>query len=362
MSDELIIASTTDTPADIKAAMQHGIAPPTEDAVLSTEDETPAVKEPIVEDDKPPVEEEKPPVEGEKKPADEGKPPVAAKEKDEEDGLGARAQKRINRLVGEREAANRRADELEARLKALEDTKKPEEKAPAVKAAEADAHWLTANPEPTQDDGDDYETYSKKWTKWEMDRREVVAVRKAEDAGRAAAQKILDDKAAKDKSDAEAAGRTEAFQRFEAGKEEARDRYDDFDAVVTGAKDMKISGEMQYVIMDSPVGHDIAYWLAQHPDEADAIADLSGSEAIRELGRLERTIELQVASKSPKVAVVDPPAPPAKKEAATKAPAPIAPVGRGGATTTIDLADPNVDQVEWKRLRNQQDAARRQRR
>lgn len=355
MSDELIIASTTDTPAEIKAAMVHGIEAQPDD-VLSVEEPEP-VEAPVAEekaDDAPPAEK----VEAEKEP--EEKP--VEKKTDAED-LGGRAQKRINKLVAEREAERRRADDAEAKAKSLEDgQKKPADKTVETagkSGTEVDAAWVAANPQPQQEDFADYDTFVKGWTKWEMDRREGISVRKAEEAGRAAAQKVLDDKAAKDVADAAQTERTEAFQRFEATKEDARARYPDFDAVMTAAKDLKVSGPMSYVLMDSVVGHDIGYWLATHPEEAADLAELEGPEAIRELGRLERTVELQVAARAQKKEPVADVVVPKK---ATKAPAPIAPVGGRSANTTVDLNDPNMDQQEWKRRRNAQDLARRQRR
>lgn len=362
MSDEVIIASTTDSAEEIQAAMDHGITAPNPENVLSVVDDEPGE-----------VAGEKVDVEGEKTPpagkVEKKEEPVAKVDAKPEDELGDRAKKRINKLVAEREAANRRADEAEARAKTLEEAgKKPAEKTEPVVAATDDqvaGEWVKAHPEPQQENFPDYDSFVKDWTKWEMDRREGIAVRKAEDAGRKAAQKVLDDKAAKDTADREAADRTELFQKFEAGKDEARGRYEDFDTVIEGGKDLALSGPMQFVIMDSAVGHDIAYWLAQpeNRDEAEHLASLQGSEAIRELGRLERTIELQVASldeAEPSKAPVK--TAPVKKAVATKATAPITPVGGRGVSTTMDLNDPNMRQEDWKAVRNRQEFERRRRR
>lgn len=363
MSDEVIISSTTDTEAEINAAMQHGMEPPASDTVLSVVEDEP---EPAVEGEK--KDEEKP---AEKELTAEEKDAAEKKElqaKADKEALGARAEKRIAKLVAEREDANRRAEAAEARAKAAEEKKAPEAEKVAATVA-LDAEWLKTNPEPKQEAFDEYDAFSKVWVKWEMDRREVISVKHAEEAGRKAAQKVIDDKAASEKIAKEAADTTALFQRFEEGKEVARARYADFDEVLAAAKDLKLSGPMQYVIMDSVVGHDIAHWLAmpENREEAEHLAGLEGSEAIRELGRLERTIELQVADleaaggadEKVDAATV---APKKKIAAVTKTTDPVRPVGGRAVAATVDLNDPNMDQVAWKTARNRQEFERRRRR
>lgn len=356
MSDELIISSTTDTPEQMQAALDHGVKPPS-DEVLSTEgadDEKPPVEEKATEeaveekDDKPPVE---------KKDEDE-KPPQKAKvdEKDEDGELGARAKKRIARLVAEREEQRRRADAAEARAKEVEDAKKPASDDKKSEDVAPDAEWKTANPEPKQDDFEDYESFAKVWTTWEVGRQRHITVTEAEKAGAAAAAKTLADHAAKEQSDKEAAESTERFQRFEETREEAKGRYEDFETVIAGAKDMPLSPEMQFVIMDSPVGHDVAYWLATHPDEAAELSELKGAAAAREMGRLERTIELQVEGGKPQIENEKP----VKKAAATKTPAPIEPVGGRSVVATTDLSE--MSYQDFKTIRNRSEEARRNRR
>ncbi len=358
----------------MQEALGHGNTPPS-DEVLSVEgpDDDKLPDKPVEK-----VETEKVEAKPDEKKVDEKKvdekpleKKVEAKadEKPEEgEELGKRAQKRISRLVAEREEANRRAEAAEAKAKSLEEAQqKPAEK--KVETVASDAEWLKTNPEPQQEDFPDYDAFSRKWTTWEIERQRDITVRKAEAAGEAAAQKILDAKAAKDAAEKDEADRTEQFQHFEETKEDARGRYDDFDDVIASAKDLPLSGEMQFIIMDSAVGHDIAYWLAQHPDEAEELSALKGAAAVRELGRLERTIEIQVAgagkgaaSDALGVGVEEKPVVPAKKVAASKAPAPIAPVGGRGVATSVRLEDPNLDYQSYKTLRNKQEVDRRRRR
>lgn len=366
MSDEITIASTSDSPDQIKAAMDYGIAQPNPDEVLSSEEEGVVVEPPVeaatvveapVEE---PVTEEKPAEEPVAQVETTKKEPVVAKEDDDE--LGARAKKRIDRLTWEREEARRTADAAQARVVELEAAAAKKSEVPAAKpttvdVAAIDTEFRKTNPEPNQDDSTDYDTFVKTWTKWEMDRRESISVAKAEAAGRAAAQDVLDTSAKKAAEAAEAAEQTAARALFEERKEEAKTRYEDFDTVMAAATDLPLSGVMSYVIMDSAVGHDIAYWLATHKDEAKELAKLDGPAAIREMGRLERDVELAVAASAAEVpAKPAAAAPPVKK--VTKVAAPITPVGGRGVTAKVDLNDPNIPFPEYKARRDAEDLAR----
>ena len=82
----------------------------------------------------------------------------------------------------------------------------------------------------------------------------------------------------------------------------------DFEEVV-GESDAPITQAMSQAIVESDLGADIAYYLAQHPDEAKAIAQLSPIRQVAAIGRLEEKVS----------------APAVKK--VTQAPAPITPTG-----------------------------------
>jgi hypothetical protein len=116
-------------------------------------------------------------------------------------------------------------------------------------------------------------------------------------------------------------------KRQEAG----RKKYEDFDEVA-GSEEVVITKDMAAVIMDSDLGHEIAYFLGKNPDEAERIAELSPSRQAAEIGKL----ELKLAN-------------PAKP---SSAPAPINPVKPKGTVTT-GLSD-SLDIKEWMRRRNEQ--------
>lgn len=121
-----------------------------------------------------------------------------------------------------------------------------------------------------------------------------------------------------------------AGERRNAVIEMARSKYDDFDDVMAGTP---ITPEMAEAITESEIGHDLAYWLGQHPDEAKRIAKLTPLAAAKEIGR----IEARLQTPSPKKP--------------TAAPAPIRPVGTSPSVTP----DPEKMSVsEWMAWRNKQ--------
>ncbi len=73
----------------------------------------------------------------------------------------------------------------------------------------------------------------------------------------------------------------------------AREAHPDFDdKVIEGANrnDWACSPTMGNLIKSSPVGAEVAYYLATHADESRAMASLSPVEQARDLGRLEATL------------------------------------------------------------------------
>ncbi len=95
-----------------------------------------------------------------------------------------------------------------------------------------------------------------------------------------------------------------AEQRIEAGRKE----YADFDEVINEAVAdglIQPGGALHMAIIESDLGHKIAYHLAKNPDEAERIAALSPLSMARELGKLEAKIAAAPAQK-PTAAPIDP--------------------------------------------------------
>ena len=112
----------------------------------------------------------------------------------------------------------------------------------------------------------------------------------------------------------------------------AAEKYADFDEVL-GESEAPMTPDMRQAIIESDLGPDVAYYLAQHPNEAKAIAQLSPIRQIAAIGRLEAKVSTPAPRKT------------------TTAPAPITPAGSAAK------ADKDPDQMpvkEWLKWRNEQ--------
>ena len=117
----------------------------------------------------------------------------------------------------------------------------------------------------------------------------------------------------------------------------AADKYADFEEVV-GGSDAPVTPEMRQAIVESDAGADIAYYLAQHPEEAKRIAQLSPIRQIAEIGKL----ELKAS------------APVVKRPTAT--PPPVSPIG---AKAKAEKDPSQMTDLEFAKWRKAQIAQRR---
>jgi hypothetical protein len=234
-------------------------------------------------------------------------------------------QKRIDKLVREKNTLEARLTELERSLAdkagkpSGEDAKPPEPK-PGEKA------------KPTPDGYQTYEEYVEDLTDWKVEQRETA--RQAEDERRAAEE-----------------AETELAKGFKTRIADAEKKYGDFKEVAA-AEDLMLSPAMQQVIRESPAGLDVAYYLGQHREEADAIFEMTPLDAIRALGRIEGKIEAaeQAKTKAPETK----PAAPAAKP--SNAPKPIAPVSgtKAGGQPSINDETLASDYNAWEKVRKAQ--------
>src|SRR5262245_28098686 len=279
MADDLVIASTTDTEAQIKAALDppEEATPPTLSETDRTTGETtpPESEAAAPADDAASADLEAQPrkVEGEEKPAAE-KP----KKK-------SRSEERIGELTRDKYLAQRKAERLEAELAAIRQREEQTQQQyqqylqrlqpPPRPAAEPAAP--SPNQPPQVNDFNVYEDFVTATAQWNARRAaaEAVQAMRQEDAQHYVVQQ-----------------QQEVLTQFEGAKTGARERYPDFDEVMTSdvAINMPLSESMQHVITTSPVGHDVAYYLVQHPDVATAIQQQAPLDALRTLGRLEERI------------------------------------------------------------------------
>lgn len=213
-------------------------------------------------------------------------------------------QRRIDKLTREKR-------ELEARIAALEGKLAGGAATPAAgEAREQPPAEAPGKPKP--EDFDTYEAYTEALTDWKLEQRERERAR--QEAER------------------------QVFETWLARIEAARQAHPDFDEVVDS--DTPVSAAMQQAILESEQGAEIAYWLGKHPEEAARIAKLPPIAAIREIGRIEASLNPKAPSPKPKAGI-------------TRAPKPVTPVSGGKAGAASDIYDPSLaeDYAAWERAR-----------
>ncbi len=105
-------------------------------------------------------------------------------------------------------------------------------------------------------------------------------------------------KAEREKTVAEQKQKTQ--REFRKRAEEVMKEIPDFAETIESAEGVMISKAMGEAIEESAVGPRILYHLVNNPKEAERIAGLSPTAAIREIGKLEAKIEAELAQKGKK--------------------------------------------------------------
>lgn len=209
-------------------------------------------------DAKPGGEETKP--EGEPKDADEAEGETEGEESYAEEGDAEKAKRKRRPSRNERRIAR-----LQAEVDALKEATK------AGKSIDAPPAVTEAPPKP--DDFKDYDDY-------------LVAKAKHEFRQETRAEEDRRQKEARDR-ERQGAMRTFVEKRdalFDAGA----DAHEDFEAVFDDT--VPVSPPMAQVLTETEHGHEVAYYLGKHRDEAARIAKLNPLAAARELGRIEAKI------------------------------------------------------------------------
>lgn len=229
--------------------------------------------------------------------AETTKPPETEEQK------RSKYQRRIDRKNSEIAAARTEARMLKERLEQLEAQARPQQQ----RAAGA----------PTLDQFDNFEDYMSARVAFEAERVVETRLSKAQQA-----------EAARQAQEAQ----SRVLTSWKDKQEAAADKYDDFEEVV-GASDAPVTPEMRQAIVESDAGADIAYYLAQHPEEAKRIAQLSPIRQIAEVGKL----EIKISTPAPRKPTSTPP--------------PVNPIG------TKAKAERNPDEMpvkDWLKWRNEQ--------
>jgi len=226
----------------------------------------------------------------------------------------------------ERNEAITEAEQLRAELEQLRQQVQANQAMPAPKD-------LDPKPERAQFVSDD--DYLEALADWKTDQKLAEQQQQQHQAGVEAVQQQLADNWA---------------QRLEMAKAELTD----FDDVV-GKSEIDLPNHLYVAIVESDMGPQLAYYLAQNPSEAKLLKGMSQTAALRMLGKLED--QLEKASEKPK----DPPATGAEKKPEpavekSKAPPPIEPLK--DASGPVEKPTSQMTYAEYKAHRQAQIKAR----
>ena len=224
--------------------------------------------------------------------------PEIEKEQEEKPKANPKLERRFSEITKQREEARKEAQTerearqaLEARLAALE-------RQPAPQAPKVDEE-----PQPSQ--FNDAFEYAKALAEYTADKR-IGEMRK------------------QDAEAKEAIERQKVIETWASKVQAAKASLPDFDDIVASS-DVVVNDDIRDAILESDVGPQILYHLAENEDVAKKIAGLSAKRALREIGKLEARFEVKETAPEPKTI------------ARSKAPAPIQPL-RGSNPADVPLS------------------------
>jgi len=224
--------------------------------------------------------------------------PEIEKEQEEKPKANPKLERRFSEITKQREEARKEAQTerearqaLEARLAALE-------RQPAPQAPKVDEE-----PQPSQ--FNDAFEYAKALAEYTADKR-IGEMRK------------------QDAEAKEAQERQKVIDQWANKVQAAKASLPDFDDIVASS-DVVVNDDIRDAILESDVGPQILYHLAENEDVAKKIAGLSAKQALREIGKLEARFEVKETAPEPKTI------------ARSKAPAPIQPL-RGSNPADVPLS------------------------
>jgi hypothetical protein len=225
-------------------------------------------------------------------------PVIEEKEQEEKPKANPKLERRFSEITKQREEARKEAQAerearqaLEARLAALE-------RQPAPQAPKVDEE-----PQPSQ--FNDAFEYAKALAEYTADKR-IGEMRK------------------QDAEAKEAQERQKVIDQWANKVQAAKASLPDFDDIVASS-DVVVNDDIRDAILESDVGPQILYHLAENDDVAKKIAGLSPKQALREIGKLEARFEAKET------------APETKPVVRSKAPAPIQPL-RGSSPADTPMS------------------------
>jgi hypothetical protein len=220
-------------------------------------------------------------------------------------GKGGSRQRRIDKLTRENEELKRQMAE-----KSVKPQDKPPEPAPSAPG------------KPKLEDFQTLEAYQEALTDWKLDERE----------------RLQREKQARDATEQALRAEQDGWKAKERAARKAHADYDDLMDTVEIPAGPGVLAARQAMLEDEH-GAELLYFLAKHPKELAAIAQLSPATAVMAIGRLSASLS--------------PASPENGKPKITGAPKPPPPSGRQGKTVSDSPDDPDVqrDFPRWAKAR-----------
>ncbi len=224
-----------------------------------------------------------------------------------------RLEKRIDKIVKEREQAKQdaayersRREEIETRLKDLESATKPKSE-------------VNRDEKPKPDQFVDAFEYAEALADWS-----------AENAVMRARQEDAEKKIAEE--------RGKIIEGWNSRLEAVKAEINDYDDVIADSE-VRVSDQIRDSILESDVGPRILYHLAKNPDVAEKISKSSLITALREIGKLEARFEKAEVTEVKTVAVK------------SKAPAPISPLKGTSSEQAVITDTDKMTYSQYKAMR-----------
>lgn len=250
--------------------------------------------------------------------SDDGEDESKDAEKDKPKKQGG-FQRRIKKLVAERDAERERTRLLEERLARLERGAGDPKSEPAQKKSEPEG-------KPNPEHFETHAEYVEALTDWKLEQREKAKEAEVQNS------KLLSEQERLEKAYAEKA---QSFAK----------KTKDFQEVLEEVEDIPLSPALRKEILESENGPELAYELAKNREEFERLNKLPPTALARAIGKVEARLEASRASSEEKK-------PEPKK--ITQAPKPIEPIGSGKAVVAKSITDPDISYAEYEKLRREQ--------
>ena len=224
--------------------------------------------------------------------------PEIEKEQEEKPKANPKLERRFSEITKQREEARKEAQQERSAREALEARLAVLERQPAPQAPKVDEE-----PQPSQ--FNDAFEYAKALAEYTADQR--IGEMRRQDAEAKEAQE-----------------RQKVIETWASKVQAAKASMPDFDDIVASS-DVVVNDDIRDAILESDVGPQILYHLAENDDVAKRIAGLSPKQALREIGKLEARFEVKETKPEPTPIT------------RSKAPAPINPL-RGSNPADVPLS------------------------